>query len=190
MKKYLLAAVISGVASIFLSGCGGGGGGSSTPAPAAKSKAVTKAYLFGAMSSSSIIATVQTSMVVPSGVLVNYTSASGATSGVFPLKSGVLVPSGTVKVAANDLSGTFDTASRKLAITMVNATTRASLQSSATGSGTEFATINFTLATPGTTPALPTSDPTAVISQDRQSSGAPSVGYLSGCILNFTTTFQ
>lgn len=179
------------MAPLILAGCGGGGGGGGTPTPAATSKIVTKAYLFGAMSSSSIIATVQTSMIVPAGVMVNYTSATGATSGTFPLKSGVLVPSGPVQVASGDLYGTFDTVSRKLLISLVNSTNRAALQSSATGSGTEFATINFTPATPGAaTPTFPTSDTAATVGQDRHPSGVPSVGYLNGCKLNFTTTTQ
>ncbi len=173
---------------LAVNGCGGGGGGS--PAPPATSKAVTKAYLFGTMSSGSIIATVQTSMIVPSGVLANYTSPAGATSGTYPLRSAALAPSGSVLVPAGDLTGTYDIASRRLTINLVNATSRVALQSSSTGSGAEIATIYFNLATPGSSPVLPTVDLAATIGQDRQPATVPSVGYLTGGKVNFTTTFQ
>lgn len=188
MKRYLIMALLAVLPTILLAGCGGGGGGSGSATPSA-TKAVAKAYLFGTMSSNSTIATVQTSIMVPAGVLVNYTSPAGATTGTWPLRKGVVVPSGPVQVSAAAVANsTYDIASRKLTINVFNApgSGQAALKTGASGSGAEIATINLTFATPGVTAALPTQDPLVVVGQDRSSS----IDYLTGCTANFVTTFQ
>jgi hypothetical protein len=174
-----------------LCGCGGGGGGGGGAAPP-PAKVVTKVSLFGTMSTNSRIATVQTTMVLPSEVMVNYSSPPGATSGTFPLRGGVVVPSGPVKVAATDINGMFDIAARKLTLFLLNTPggSQVPLQSSASGEGTEIATINFSLATAGgALPAMPTVDTDARIGQHRQTV-PPTINYLSGCRINFATTLQ
>lgn len=200
MKTHAMTAVIWAFSALTLTGCGGGAGGSGTgggggggggSTPPVAAKAVTKVNLFGAMSSSSKIATVQTTMTVPSGIMVNYSSPPGATAGIFPLRSGFAVPSGPVKVAANDISGTFDTASRNLTISLLNnPSSPLNLQSSTTGNGAEIATINFTLASPGVTTPLPAEDLAVTVGQDRSTLQNINVGYLSGCKVNFSTTYQ
>lgn len=184
MKKQVLAAIIWTFSTLALTGCGGGGS-----APPAAVKATTKVFLFGAMSSNSRIATVQTTMTVPSGVMVNYSSPPGAVSGTFPLRGGFAVPSGPVKVSATDISGTFDTASRQLTVSLINRG-RLDLASNTTGNGAEIAALNFTLAAPDTKPGMPAQDPLASVGQERATQPAPSVDYLTGCKINFVTTQQ
>lgn len=188
MKRYIVATLICALSALTLTGCGDGGGGGTTPTTPAATKATTKVYLFGALSSNSKIATVQTTMIVPNGIMVNYSSPPGATSGIFPLRRGVAVPSGPVQVSAADISGTFDIASRKLNIYLFNNPTNpVLLKSSSSGIGEEIATLNLTLASPGVQPLIPALDKLVMVSQDR---GGNSVNYLSGCSANFVTAYQ
>jgi hypothetical protein len=187
MKKYAMAAIVSAFLALSLTGCGGGGGGGGS-APA--TTATTKVFLFGTMSSNSRIAGVTTSLIVPSSVLVNYTSPAGASTGTWPLRSGVIVASGPIKV--DTVSGSYDIITRKLAISLINGGFL-NLSSSTTknsGKGTEIATLNFKLAKPGvTTPAMPTEDASPTVKHDR-----PGLGIfgdvLNGCKTNFSTLYQ
>lgn len=189
MKRYIVAALICALSALTLTGCGGDGGGTTPTTPTTPAtKATTKVYLFGALSSNSKIATVQTTIIVPNGIMVNYTSPPGATSGIFPLRKGIAVPSGPVQVSATDISGTFDIASRKLHINLFNNPTNSVLlKSSSSGIGEEIATLNLTLASPGVQPLIPALDTLVMVSQDR---GGNSVNYLSGCNTNFVTAYQ
>jgi len=197
MNRKAMAALL-GFAALTLSGCGGGGGGSGggggviSPPPDTKpaaTKATTRVSVFGAMSSNGRIATVQTSMPVPSGVMVNY-SSPGA-NGVFPLRSGVITPAGPVKVNNADFSNSwYDTATRKLTIVLVNISGRA-LTSNKTGNGVEIAAINFTVPSGtsflvGDTATTPPDNNISVY-QDRLP-GA--YGLLGGITCNFSTTFE
>lgn len=195
MKKYAIAVIICvfPALTLTLTGCGGGGGGGSAPV----TKAVAKLYLFGNMSSpasfgnmssNAKIATVRTTMTVPSGVMLNYSSAPGATSGLCILRKGVIVPSGKVQVSAADFNlSTFDIASRILTVNMVN-NGRVQLKSSTTGNGVEFAALNLTLAAPGVTPsAIPLEDQNATIGEELPDL---SLAYLPGRKINFLTSFQ
>lgn len=188
MKKYLLMAITCLFSAMSLTGCGGGGGGGGNTTPAA-TQATTKVHLFGTMSSNSRIATVQTTMTVPSGIMVNYSSPAGSTSGTFSLRRGAVVPSGSVQVASADISATFDTASRKLSVSLVNQG-RLPLRSSTTGRGEEIFTIFFTLASPGGTVPLPGEDALVSVGQEKQTPSGPAVDYLTGCSINYLTTFQ
>jgi hypothetical protein len=185
MKKFPSMIMIGALSALALGGCGGGGGGGGATL-VLPTKAVTTVYLFGNMSSNSTVASVQTSMTLPSGVLVNYTSPPGQ-PGVWPLKSGVVQASGPTKVSL--VSGSFDTVSRKLEISLVNGAF-ANISASTTtngGKGTEMATVNFTLKTPGTTVAMPTHDPSPVVGK---MTPGPTVSYQNGFQTNFTTAFH
>ena len=190
MKKYAMPTILCAVLALSLYGCGGGGGGS-----APVTTAITKVFLFGTMSSNSRIAGVTTSMTVPGGVLVNYSTAPGVMinystpHGIFPLRSGCVVPSGPVKVSS--ASGSYDNAGHKLIVSLVNGAFL-NLSSSTTrnsGQGAEIATINFTLAKPGVTATLPTNDASPTVKQDRPGFGIFG-DVLNGCRVNFSTTFQ
>ncbi len=194
MKRVVIT-LLCILSTALMSGCGGGGGSSVGPT----TKATTKMFLFGAMSSntrfgvyssSGKIASVQTSMTVPSGIMVNYSSPApaGYPANSFPLRKGFVVPSGPVRVAATDFTGTFDTSSRILTISLVNLE-RALLKSTTVGNGAEIATINFTLASPGVEPPMPLADPLVIVSQERPTQPV-SVDYLTGCKTNFSTTFH
>jgi hypothetical protein len=208
MKNYLATAVmISAFAVLTLAGCGGGGGG----APAAVTQAVTKVYLFGNMSSPASfgnlssncrIASVQTSMTIPQEVMLNYSTAPGATSGFCVprslaasgqciLRDGIVVPSGKVLVSPSDFTPTydFDTTSgkRTLTISMLN-NGRNLLKTNSIGNGAEIATINFKLVKAGTTPAqMPLSDLTPAIGEELPDL---STAFLVGRKVNFVTTYQ
>ncbi|AJE03775.1 hypothetical protein [Geobacter pickeringii] len=207
MEKYISAAIGVALTALAVTGCGGGGGGGGgAAAPAAVTRATTKVYLFGTMSSSgkfnnisttSTIATVSTKLNVPSGVLVNYSSAPGATSGLCILRPGVLVPSGPVRVATTDLTGTYDIASRTLTVSLINSPgqNQVALKTSSTGTGAEIATINFSLATAGVTPSsMPLQDLSPSVGQYRQLLTHPPTTldniYLTGDTVNFATTYQ
>lgn len=173
--------------ALTLAGCGGGGGGGGG---GSVSKATTKVYLFGNITSASnVVATVKTTLNIPSGVLINYSSAPGATSGLCILRKGAIVPSGPVLVSASDFSGsTYDLTSRILTLNLANFS-RVALKSGASGNGKEIATINFTLATPGSTPsAMPLQDSLAEIGQEVLSTHDTS--YPPGSVTNFVTTFE
>jgi len=207
MKNYFATGVmISAFAVLTLAGCGGGGGGGGA---ASVTKVVTKAYLFGNMSSpasfgnlssSGKIATIQTSMAIPTTeVMVNYSTTPGATSGVCVmranavagqciLRDNVIVPSGKVLVSTSDfVASTYDIASKILTVRMTNFG-RAPLKSSATGNGTEFATINLTLVKAGVTPStMPVIDLVPTIGEELPDL---STAFLTGRKVNFVTTYQ
>lgn len=206
MGKYISAAIGVALTALAVAGCGGGGGGGGGAAPAALTRATTKLYLFGTMSSSgkfnnistsSTIATVSAKLNVPSGVLINYSSAPGATSGLCDLRPGVLVPSGPVQVASNSLTGTYDIASRTLTVSLLNwpGQNQVALKNSTSGPGAEIATINFSLVTPGVTPSsMPLQDLSPTVGQNRQLLTHPPTtldnSYLTGSTVNFATTYQ
>jgi hypothetical protein len=188
MKKYAMAAFI--YSTLILAGCGGGENNSvATPA----TKAVTAVYLFGNMSSTSKITSVQTSLTVPSGLLVNYSSPApaGYPANTYPLKSGFAVPSGPVRVAEADITGTFNTTTRNLSIYLLNQGGIA-LKSGSTGNGTEIARINYQLAAAGVIPTLPSpwEDSAVIVGQELATLPTPSATFLPGCKLNFLTTYQ
>lgn len=189
MKKYIMMAITCCMSALTLAGCGGGGGGSTSP-----SGVVTTVYLYGNMSTNGTynnystvyrISTVDTSFTVPSGVMVNYSSAPNATSGLCAtralatpgqciLRDGVIVPSGPVSLAVSDFNGsTYNIASRVFSLSAVN-TSRLNLRSSTTansGMGEEIARINFRLEVPGVVPTLPLfpGDPLlTIVSQERE----------------------
>lgn len=185
MKKYIKPAIICIFSALALVGCGGGGGGGG-----AVSKAVTKVSLFGNITSASnIVATVSTTLNIPSGVMVNYSSAPGVTTGLCTLRKGVIVPSGPVQVSASDFSlSTYDLDTRVLTLNLVN-NARIALKSGATGTGKEIATINFSLATPGTLPSsMPLKDTSALVGQE--SLATHDTSYPAGSETNFETTYQ
>ncbi|KAB0666248.1 hypothetical protein F6V25_07195 [Oryzomonas japonica] len=192
MKNHIISTIICTISFLTLAACGGGGGGGQT------TQAVTTLYLFGQMSSTtnSKIDSIQTSFVVPTGVLVNYTSAPGAPAGNYPVRAGFAVPSGPIKVAASDISGTYNTGSRLLTISLQNvANPKLALQSyttaknGATIKGAEVAKVTLKLVTPGSTPTYPSQDLFATIWQYRE---LPSIylGLLDGSHVNFDTKFQ
>ncbi len=185
MKKYVTTTIICIFSALALAGCGGGGGGGGGAA-----KATTKVYLFGNITSAAnIVGTVRTTLNIPSGVLVNYSSAPGATSGLCKLRKGVLVPSGPVMVSTSDFnSSSYDIASRVLTLNLVNSS-RVSLKSGSSGNGKEIATINFSLATAGNIPtSMPVSDSLAEVGQEVLSTHDTS--YPTGSKTNFVTTYQ
>lgn len=189
MKLNIRAAIMGAFGVLTLAGCGGGGGGGGVSVVA--TKAITKVHLFGNMTSTSKIASVQTTMTVPNGVMVNYTSTPGATSGTFPLRKGFVVPSGPVQVSLADISGSYDIASRVLTVSLMNppGSNQVALKSSATGNGAEIATINFILASPGAIPSsMPVQDLSATVGQELP--GSPNSSILPGSKINFVTTYQ
>ncbi|HXE96056.1 MAG TPA: hypothetical protein VN642_06605 [Dongiaceae bacterium] len=189
MIKYLsnTAAVLT--MSIILGGCGGG---SSEPP---KTQAVTKVYLFGKMSSSSRVATIESGITVPDGIMVNYSSPLGATTGKYPLRSGSIVPSGPVKFSPNDIVFTeYNLSDRKLVFKFLNTPElnnkgiTKNIRSGTEGDGVEVATMYFILAKPNVLPILPTpwQDTAALIGEDSASQG---IYYAEGLNLNFVTAF-
>lgn len=194
MKNYALCAFIYSALTLALAGCGGhDNGGNNITIPPAATKAITKLYLFGNMSSNSKVTSVQAAVTVPSGIMVNYSSPApaGYPANTYPLKSGFAVPSGPVRVAEADISGKYNTDSRELTIYLVNQSGVA-LRSSMTGNGAEIARLNFTLAVAGAIPALPApwQDPLVKVGQELATQPLPTVISLTGCILNFVTTYQ
>jgi hypothetical protein len=190
MKKFAMPAIICAFAALAIAGCGGGGG--------AATKAVTKVLLFGTMSSSTVLSSVQTRMTVPSALQINYSSAFTMTNystphGIFPLRSGAVVPSGPVKIPAANITGSYNNATHELIISMVNPPggSQVAWQCSTTGNkgkGEEIATINFKLAKPVALSAIPAQDPTVTVGKYRAS--PVTSDYLNGCVSNYDTTFQ
>lgn len=177
---------------ILLAGCGGGGGGGVAVPPL--TKAETKVLLFGTMSPSSKIATIHSEITVPEGIMVNYSSPPGATIGKFPLRTGSIIPSGTVQIAANDLTAEYDLTARKLFVDYINSPdfstgSRKNIISGTVTDGVEIATIKFTLSKAGVKPILPNpwEDMTASIYEETVTHD---VIPLTGLKLNFLTTFS
>jgi hypothetical protein len=181
MKKFAIAAFI--YSTLALAGCGGGGD------DAVATMAVTAVNLFGNMSSNAKIVSIKTSMTVPGGILVNYSSPApaGYPANTYPLKSGFAVPSGPVRVAEADITGTYNTTTKNLSIYLLNQNGVA-LSSSSIGNGMEVAKINFKLAVAGVAPLLPIpwQDLSVEVGQEQPAG----VNYLTGCKINFLTSYQ
>lgn len=190
MKAFFLntAAVLS--ISVVLAACGGGGGGASSPS----TQGATTVFLFGTMSSTSKVATLQSEIIVPDGIMVNYSSPPGVLSGRYPLRSGSIVPSGPEKVPMADVTAEYNLADRKLSIYYLNAPdfstlTRKNIKSGTSGNGVEIATLNFKLTTAGALPIIPTPWQDSAVSVYEETSSS-SVLPATGLKLNFVTTFQ
>lgn len=196
MFKYMLMTILTLISALGIAGCGGGGGGSVGGVGPA-TIASTKVFVFGNMTSIGRISTVKTTINVPGSVLVNYSSAPGATSGLCTLRKGVIVPSGKVLAATSDFNlSTYDISSRVLTVSMWNSG-RLLLKGSTTGNsgkGEELAIINFSFATPGVTPTgMPLTDTSAIISQELPGvlpGDPPSITVLPGSKTNFDTTYR
>jgi hypothetical protein len=200
MKNPFVTVIALSIAILPLSACGGGGGGGggSAAPPATTSKVVISAYLFGTMSSSTAtVTTIEASMKVPSGVYAMYSSPApaGYPANLFPLRSNAAVTSGKLANSAASISGTYNTQTGIVSLQLLNNPAAnnsiATLQSSSTGSGNEFATLYFTLASPGTTVPFIPSDQALTYSVQQtdlsaQTSGVPA----KGCQLKFSTTYQ
>lgn len=189
MKRFILLTMTLSALCGMLAGCGGGGGG----APAPNTRAVTTVYLFGHMTSTSKVATLHSELTVPDGVLVNYSSPPGVTTGKYAVRNGSVVPSGPVKFSQSDITAEFSVADRKLTIDFVNSpdfTTqlRKNIRSGTANNGVEVATINFKLATADVLPVLPSpwQDLSVVVGEE---TGSLSIIYATGLKLNFSTSF-
>ncbi|MBT0666116.1 hypothetical protein KI809_17525 [Geobacter pelophilus] len=192
MKNYILLVIFSSVFALTLAGCGGGGGGGGTT-----TQAVTTLYLFGQMSSvsNSKIANAMTTINVPDGVLVNYSSPApiGLPPNTYEMRTGFASPSGTVLLSPSDITGSYNTVNRKLTVTIVNSAflplrSYTSARGAATVKGAEVAKVYFRLDPPGGTPILPIQDPIATIYQYRDAD--PVMRLLMGSRVNFDTKFQ
>jgi hypothetical protein len=192
MIRYAKAVAFGVVSAATVAGCGGGGGSGSSGGGAV-TKATTKVLLFGAMSTASKVAAVQTSFIVPSGVLVNYSSPAPAGYPVdtYPLRGGAVVPSGPVRVAASDITGTYNTATAMLSLNLLNSA-RVGLKSGTVGMGIEIATVNFKLVSPGALQVLPVpwQDPAVTVWQEVPTPPIVSVVTLPGFTLNMSTSYQ
>lgn len=190
MKRYAIALAFVAGLTLPLSGCGGGGGGGGG-GPA--TKATAKVSVFGAISSSCRIASIGTTLTVPSGILVNYSSPApaGYPPHTYPVRGSALVPSGPVQVDRSEITGTFNTSTNLLTVSLVNGS-RLLLRGSTIGDGTEVAQVIFGLATPGVLPTLPDpwQDPLVTVYQEVPTVPIASVLPLSGQTLKLTTTYQ
>jgi hypothetical protein len=190
MRKEFVVLAAAAMVAALMAGCGGGGGGGSS-APATKGAA--KLFLFGAMSTSSRVAAVQTTLPVPSGVMLNYSTPApaGYPANTYPLRGGSLMPSGPVQVAASDLSGTYNTSTGLLSVSLLNSN-RVALKSSTLGMGTEVATVSFRLVSPGALPVLPDpwQDAQVTVWQELATPPVLSVVTLPGFKLNLAATYQ
>jgi hypothetical protein len=157
-------------------------------------------YLFGSMSSVSKVVSVKSEMTVPAGVMINYSSPPGATTGKFPLRSGQIVPSGPVLFAQSDIQSAECTVasdgSRKISFMIFNTpdlNTSGSIKnirSGTIGNGVEIATIHFKLTAAGVTPSLP--DPWQDLNAEVGVSVDPSslnILYPTGLKLNYSASF-
>lgn len=189
MKRGFVMLAATALFAVVMAGCGGGGGGSTAPV----TKATAKVLLFGAMSSSSKVAAVQSSFPVPSGVLVNYSSPApaGYPANTYPVRGGSIIPSGAVHVAASDLSGTYNTSTGLLSVNLLNSN-RVALKSSTVGMGSEIATVSFRLVSPGVLPVLPEpwQDAQVTVWQELATPPVVSVVSLPGFKLNLATSYQ
>ncbi len=169
MKKHILTKVIGIIGilgSMALSGCGGGGGGGG-----GASRQVTGLFLFGTMSSNSVITGVTTSINLPN--FRDYTTSTTTSANARDLRSGVLVPSSKAT-----LSGArYDTVLKNLTITLTFDNMSSSTTNNA-GKGNVIATLQTT---PGT--IFPASDNSPTVGYLRSS--PVSIGYLNGCKVNY-----
>jgi hypothetical protein len=190
MKREFLGLASAALFAALAAGCGGGGGGGGSTTVTG---ATAKVLLFGSMSSSSRVAAVQTTLPVPSGVLVNYSSPApaGYPANTYPLRGGSIIPSGAVHVAASDLSGSYNTSTGLLSVSLLNSN-RVPLKSSNVAMGAEIAAISFKLVSPGVLPVLPDpwQDAQVTVWQELATPPVVSVVSLPGFKLNLATTYH
>ncbi len=206
MKGFIKTSLFCVLVVATLYGCGGGGGGGGV------TKAVTKVYLYGNMtsitsakaysfgniSSKLRVASVSSSIDLPSAVMVNYSSPQADITGC-TLRKGVFTPSGPKLVSQSDFGDSRfnpDPSSRKLTIKMFNWGS-VLLKASTTGNGglgEEIATINFTLAAPGVKPPASfdqQQNASSVVGvTDNANTNLGSVVYMNGPKITFVTTYQ
>lgn len=188
MNKYFLNTVVVAFISLLFAGCGGG---SSSPAP--KTQGSVAVYLFGSMSSASKVAAITSEITVPAGIMINYSSPPGVTTGKHPLRSGSIIPSGTSTFSKGDFNTLYNLDNRTLTIFLVNKNMK-DIKSNLIGNGLEIATLNFMLTTPDVLPTLPVpwQDPAVVVWQDTTLQVAPFTETVikTGLKLNFISSFQ
>lgn len=197
MKTSLLRAVLASLLLITLFGCG-----SSSDDPRTRGKATV--YLFGSMSSVSRVTSVKSSIPLPEGVMVNYSTPAGATlttPGTYPLRSGTIVPSGPVLFTQSDIQSAECTVAtdgtRKITFQIFNTPDLNSngavknIRSSTVGNGTEIATINFQLKAVEVLPTLPDpwSDTAAEIGVNLDTRAPLNIFYPTGLKLNYSASF-
>ena len=136
-------------------------------------------------------------MKVPSGVYAMYSSPApaGYPANTFPLRSNAMVTSGVLANTAASISGTYNTQTGIVSLYLLNNlganNSIATLRSSSTGSGTEFATLYFTLASPGTTVSFNPSDQSLTYNVQQTDLATQTSGVTAkGCQLKFSTTYQ
>lgn len=185
MKKTAIYGIIGTSAVLLLAACGGGGGGS-TPA---YSKAETKAYLFCAMSSNSRIVSIESALTIPAGFDVPYlTPAVGDSLYIYNLNT-TSVSAPLFTNSNGSISGTYNTSNHSLKYTMLlGAPTFTNISSSKTGNGREIASLTFPFTTLGTVPTgtLPVEDILPTVGKERNGQR----DYLTGCKVNYVTTFK
>lgn len=180
MKK-LVYGIVGLLAASILAACGGGGS-----SPVVYSKAVTKAYLFCAMSSNSRIVSVDSSILVPDGFDVKYTPQIIGDSGtVYGLD--------TDYVSAplfSSIDGSFDTSSssRSLKVSFTQPAF-SNISSNIKINGREIATLTLPFITKGVKPLsqLPDSDASPTVGKEKANGDRD---YLTGCKVNYVTTFK
>lgn len=184
MKNIFSTILVIASFPLFVAGCGGGGGGT-TP----KTQGSATAYLFGSMSSASKVMSITSKFTVPDGVMVNYSSAPGVTTGIHPLRSGSVIPSGLSMFSKADISTSYNTYNRQLTIGILNNQMK-DIKSNMTGNGAEIATLSFKLTTPDVLPTLPT--PWVEVYQRTSFTEPlpPETVVKTGIMLNFMTTYQ
>jgi hypothetical protein len=188
MKNTLLNSAILLALALILTGCGDS---SSEPL---KTQGSAKVFLFGTMSSSRKIATLHTEVIIPSGIMLNYSSPPGGT-GKYPLRSGVIVPSGSVTFSQSDITAEFRVSDRTLFVDCINwpdsTGFRKNIRSGSVGDGVEIATLNFKLATADAYPSLPTLWQNVILSVGEEKNGTTlDVTYANALKLNFATSFS
>lgn len=179
MKKFvmILAVIISTAAT--LAGCGSGGGGIAL-APSGPTAATTKMYLFGTMSSATAGGS--------AGIMDSITTTISALPAGVTLTS--ITPSGAAATITSGMATYgFDVVTRDLAISLLNGDHIAVVADtiSNAGQGVEVATLTFSLPR-GVTPPIPSPGGGTIVFQYRD--GPLSVKELSGCVVNFTTTYH
>ena len=179
MKK-LVYGIVGLLAASILAACGGGGS-----SPVVYSKAVTKAYLFCAMSSNSKIVSVDSSILVPAGFDVIYTPQIIGDSGtVYGLN--------TDYVSAplfSSIEGSFDTSSSRSLKVSFTQPAFPNLSSNIKNNGREIATLTLPFITKGVKPLsqLPDSDASPTVGKEKTNGDRD---YLTGCKVNYVTTFK
>lgn len=191
MKYFFFNTVAVVFTSLLLAGCGG----SSSPTYVPKTQGSVALFLFGSMSSASKVASIETRFKVPDGIMVNYSSPPGITTGIHPIRSGSFVLSGSSLFSKNDITTTYDTSpdKRELRIFIMNNQMK-DIKSNITANGLEIATLSFKLEAPDVIPTLstPWQDPAVVVWQDTTTLVYPFTesAIKTGLKLNFISSFQ